>query len=125
MKDLSEKLEAGIISPSDCLKTLNELRHERILLKERCEAMQMLQRIEWAQERRKSFEKDPVRADAFLQLKDAWRNCRTLTNQNVIEAIKYTKAYESGLLNEDTLSALNIETETLTEAMINLKKIIK
>lgn len=125
IEDLSIRLEAGEISPSICLTLLNRMNRERLELKERCEALNTLAYIEQAKTRSKEFDKAPKQNDAYLQLKDAWRNCRILTNKNVIEAIKYTQAFEDGLIDESKLELLNIETSSMLEAMINLKKVIK
>jgi hypothetical protein len=125
IKDLSDKLEAGEISPSICLTLLNRINRERLELKERCDALNTLEYIEHAKKRSEAFDKAPKQNDAYLQLKDAWRNCRILTNKNVIEAIKYTQAFEDGLIDESKLDSLNIETDSMLEAMVNLEKLIK
>ena len=125
IEDLSIRLEAGEISPSVCLTLLNRINRERLELKERCDALNTLAYIEDAKIRSVAFDKAPKQSDAYLQLKDAWRNCRILTNKNVIEAIKYTQAFEDGLIDESKLETLNIETESMLQAMINLKSIIK
>jgi len=90
-----------------------------------CDALNTLEYIEHAKKRSENFDKAPKQNDAYLQLKDAWRNCRILTNKNVIEAIKYTQAFEDGLIDESKLDSLNIETDSMLEAMVNLKKLIK
>jgi hypothetical protein len=125
IEDLSAKLEASEISPSDCLSILTRINNERLQLKERCDALNTLAYIEKAKERSAKFDKDPIRSDAFFQLKDVWNNTRVLTNTNVIEGIKFTKAYEDGLICDVLLAGLNIETVTFSEAMTNLKRIIK
>ena len=125
IEDLSIRLEAGEISPSVCLTLLNRINRERLELKERCEALQTLEYIEHAKKRSEVFDKSPKQSDAYFQLKDAWRNCKILTNKNVIEAIKYTQAFEDGLIDENKLDTLNIETQSMLEAMINIKSIIK
>ena len=125
IEDLSIRLEAGEISPSICLTLLNRINRERLELKERCDALNTLAYIADAKIRSLAFDKAPKQSDAYLQLKDAWRNCKILTNKNVIEAIKYTQAFEDGLIDESKLETLNIETESMLQAMINLKSIIK
>ena len=125
IEDLSIRLEAGEISPSICLTLLNRINREGLELKERCDALNTLAYIEDAKIRSLAFDKAPKQSDAYLQLKDAWRNCKILTNKNVIEAIKYTQAFEDGLIDESKLETLNIETESMLQAMINLKSIIK
>lgn len=125
IEDLSIRLEAGEISPSVCLTLLNRINRERLELKERCEALQTLEYIEHAKKRSEAFNRSPKQSDAYLQLKDAWRNCKILTNKNVIEAIRYTQAAEDGLIDMDKLRDLNIETGSMLQAMINLKSIIK
>ena len=126
INDLSIKLEAGEISPSDCLSILSTMNFERLSLKERCEGILMLQYVEKAKRRAREFDKDPVRSDAFLQIKDAWRNSFPLTNQKVIENIKYTKAYESGLIDVDKLVSLDVTCKNFDfkSAMDNLRSII-
>ena len=104
---------------------MNRINRERLELKERCDALNTLAYIEDAKIRSLAFDKAPKQSDAYLQLKDAWRNCKILTNKNVIEAIKYTQAFEDGLIDESKLETLNIETESMLQAMINLKSIIK
>jgi len=125
IEDLSIRLEAGEISPSICLTLLNRINRERLELKERCDALNTLAYIEQAKKRSENFDKAPKQSDTYLQLKDAWRNCRILTNKNVIEAIRYTQAAEDGLIDMDKLKDLNIETPSMLEAMVNLKKLIK
>lgn len=125
IEDLSIRLEAGEISPSICLTLLNRINRERLELKERCDALNTLEYIEQAKKRFENFDKAPKQNDAYLQLKDAWRNCRIITNKNVIEAIRYTQAAEDGLIDMDKLKDLNIETASMLEAMVNLKKLIK
>ena len=125
IEELRYKLEGGELSPSECMSRLSVLNRERLDLKERCEALNTLAYIERAQQRAKRFDTDPVRSDAFLQIKDAWNNARPLTNTRVKELIRYTSAYESGLIDLHKLEALDILTPTFKEAMENLKNIIK
>lgn len=125
IEELSIKLEAGEISRSECLSILSRINFDRLQLRERCEALITLEYVEAAKRRSKLFDKEPVKTDAFLQLKDAWNNARPLCNSKVIELIKFTKAYESGLIDKSKVESLNIEQPlTFSEAMQNLKSLV-
>jgi len=87
IEDLSIRLEAGEISPSIFLTLLNRINRERLELKERCDALNTLEYIEQAKKRFENFDKAPKQNDAYLQLKDAWRNCRILTNKNRLRVL--------------------------------------
>lgn len=123
--ELSRRLEAGEISALDCLKELEQIRHERFVLKERCDAILQIEYEEKAKQRRNTFDKDTIRNDALLQLTDAWRNSRPLTNEKVIENIRYTKAFEQGLIDEVKLNQINVHTDTFTEVIRQFKAMVK
>lgn len=103
IEDLSTKLEAGEISPSICLNTLSVMNRERLQLKERCEAMLTEQYILSAN-KRKAANWDENRAE-ILQM---WRDTLPLTNEKLRENLKYTKAYEKGLITDEKLLKLDI-----------------
>jgi hypothetical protein len=103
IEDLSIRLEAGEISPSICLTLLNRINRERLELKERAEAILTEQYILEAN-KRKNANWDKNRAE-ILQM---WRDTNPLTNEKLRENLKYTKAYEKGLITDEKLSKLNI-----------------
>jgi len=103
IKELSDRLEGGEISPDQCLKALNSLMYERLELKERAEAILTEQYILLANERKKAnWSKE--RAEVL----DAWRHTFPLTNEKLKEGIRFTKAYESGLISDEKLNELDI-----------------
>lgn len=125
IQELSDKLESGQITINECLSKLETVREERQMLRERCEALNTLAYINRAKKRSDSFDIDPARSDAFLEIKDAWSNCRPVTKENLIESIKYTKAFENGLIDSEKLEKLEPTADSFTKLMTNLKELVK
>jgi len=103
LKDLSDKLERGEISPTQCLNTLNTLQRERLELKERAEAI-LTERYIIEANKRKVANWSEERAE-IVQM---WRNTYPLTNEKLKENLKHTKAYQNGLISDIKLNALDI-----------------
>jgi len=121
IEDLSVRLEAGEISPSICLTILNRINNERLKLKERAEAILTEQYILEANER-KNANWDEDRAE-ILQM---WRNTYPLTNAKLIENLKYTKAYEKGLITDEKLLKLNIHAAPqFTDLLKQFEELLK
>lgn len=125
IQQLSDKLEAGEISPSDCLARLSTLRDERQALKERCEAILQIERETRSRHRAVKYDLDPLRNDAMKEIHQAWQQAVPYTKANVIENIKYTKAYESGLIDESKLNNIGLNCGTLTDLIKQFRGIIK
>lgn len=121
IEDLSIRLEAGEISPSICLNTLSVINRERLQLKERCEAMLTEQYVLMAN-KRKAANWDADRAE-ILQM---WRYTNPLTNEILRENLKYTKAYEKGLITDEKLSKLDIHAAPqFTDLLKQFEELLK
>lgn len=121
IEDLSIRLEAGEISPSICLNTLSVINRERLQLKERAEAILTEQYVLMAN-KRKAANWDVDRAE-ILQM---WRDTNPLTNEKLRENLKYTKAYEKGLLTDEKLLKLDIyKTPKFTDLLKQFEELLK
>jgi hypothetical protein len=103
IKELSDKMEAGEITPSVCLTSLNTLQRERLELKQRAEAI-LTERYIIEANKRKVANWSEERAE-IVQM---WRDTYPLTNEKLKENLKHTKAYQNGLISDVKLNALDI-----------------
>jgi len=124
IKDLSEKLERGEISPNQCLSTLTKLRNERQQLKERCEAMLMTEYKIQANSRTLMYKANPEWFELRLKLISAWRDCRVSNTNNLKEQISYLADKDLAYIDPIKLEALDITNKDIVGIYKSLEELI-
>jgi len=114
IKDLSDKLERGEISPNQCLKTLTKLRNERQELKERCEAMLTAEYNKEANRRMEMYKANPEYYELKSKLIDKLRCCRNYCNKDLKEQLSYLDEKDLAQLDPIKLANLNIDIQGRT-----------
>jgi len=124
IKDLSEKLERGLITPNQCLSTLSTLMFERLDLKEKCESMLRVEREKHSSKRMEMYKANPEWFELHLKLISAWRDCRVSNTKNLKEQISYLADKDLAYIDPVKLEALDITNKDIVGIYKSLEELI-
>jgi hypothetical protein len=124
IRDLSDKLGRGEISPTQCLNILSTLMFERLALKETCEGMLTVEYNKESERRMEMYKSNPEWYNLRLKLIDCWRESCSIGGENIQTQISYLKDSDLELIDKDKLVVLELKNKDIASIYKSLEDLI-